>query len=42
MVQYQCLDLNDNLVEEELCDQKEKPRELFASCNEERCPARCV
>ena len=42
MVQHQCLDLNNNLVEEEFCDQREKPSELFASCNEERCPARYV
>ena len=42
MVQHQCLDLDNNPVEEEFCDQKEKPSELFASCNEERCPARYV
>ena len=30
----------NNPVEEEFCDEKEKPTELFAACNEERCPAR--
>ena len=42
MVQHQCRDINNHRVEEEFCDQREKPTELFASCNEERCPARYV
>ena len=40
MVKYQCQDPNNKPVEEEFCDEKEKPTELFAACNEERCPAR--
>ena len=41
MVVTQCLDLVTNkTVTEDLCDASTRPREVFAPCNENKCPAR--
>jgi len=41
MVQHQCVDITTNqTVAEEFCDPSLKPKELFAKCNENKCPPR--
>ena len=41
MVVTQCVDkITDKTVTEDLCDASTKPTELFAPCNENKCPAR--
>ena len=41
MVVTQCVDnITNKTVTEDLCDADTKPTELFAPCNENKCPAR--
>ena len=41
MVQHQCVDITTNqTIAEEFCDPSLKPKELFAKCNENKCPPR--
>ena len=41
MVVTQCVDkLTNTTVTEELCDASDKPEQIFAPCNENKCPPR--
>ena len=41
MVQYNCVNtVTNTLVNNDLCDAKIKPKELFADCNTNKCPPR--